>query len=566
MDLRRRNGHFTGGVLVIAVVALIAGCAPADPDSADDGGDTALGDDTGGDTDENGEGGGDTAANGEATGGTLSVGTTADVVNYNPLVGNSRTDTWVTNLMYPAMMSLDMDAEKIPWVATDWGYSDDGLTATATIRDDLTWTDGEPLTADDIVFTIEAIAAEGLGTVAGMISAFESAEAVSDTEVAFNLSRPDGAFITSVGFWMPIVPAHVFGEAEVVGEFANDSDWVSAGPFVLTEVDQGQRYVLDAVENFPFVPEGRPALDRVEFRVFPDVNTAALALRNGDLDVIANALPPAQVDQLANEDGLTVEQVPSLGWAHMQYNMRRAPLDQLEVRQALAHAVDYEAIRNVVLGGNAVSARSSVLTPTFGFWHDESVEEYEFDPELSRELLEDAGFEDSNGDGLYDDLSFDMVYDQGDANISGWAELVRDQSADAGIDIQLNGLERNTYLERTQERDFDIYAGSWAVIDEPQSNFGLLFDSDGFINYAGVDDPEVEALLEEASAALTPEEALEPLQEVNRIVRDQVYDNVMYVEQFNFARSDAWTDWETKPSDLLSLISPQSLSQVRAAE
>jgi peptide/nickel transport system substrate-binding protein len=460
------------------------------------------------------------------------------------------------------MLTLNEAAEKVSAVATEWGYSEDGLTAWVELRDDMEWTDGEALDAQDIIFTIDTIKAEQLGVVAGMISAYESATAVSDTRVEFSLSRRDGAFLNSVGFWMPIVPEHVFGQVETVGDFANDSDWVSAGPFVLTEVDSGQRYVLDATDTYPLVESGRAKVDRVVFRVFPDVNTEVLAFSAGELDMIGNALPPAVAEELSTDESAQIFSLPSLGWAHMQYNTRRPPLDQVEVRRALAHTVDYESIRQVVLDGNAISANSSVLTPVYEQWQDGlNLEEYAYDPELSRELLEDAGFTDDDGDELYDELSFEMVYDQGDPIISTWAELVRDQSIEAGIEIQLVGLDRNTYLARTSERDFDIYAGSWAIIDEPQSNFALLFNPDGFINYAGVDHPEINRLIDEAARALTSEEAQEPLQQITRIVHDQVYDNVMYVEQFNFAASSEWTGFVPKPSDLLSIVNPQSLAQ-----
>ena len=155
-----------------------------------------------------------------------------------------------------------------------------------------------------------------------------------------------------------------------------------------------------------------------------------------------------------------------------------------------------------------------------------------------------------------------MVYDSADPNIAAWAEIVRDQSREAGIDIQLSGLERNTYLARTNERDFDIYAGSWAIIDEPQSNFSLLFFPDGFINYAGVEDPDLVAAIENAAVQTSVEEARPFVQEAGRIVHDNVYDNVMYVEQFNFAHSSDWEGFVAQPSELLSILNPRSLAQV----
>jgi peptide/nickel transport system substrate-binding protein len=107
------------------------------------------------------------------------IGTTADVVNFNPLVGNSRSDTWVTNLMYPRLMQMTDKGSKDPYVATDWGYSEDGLTAWMDIRGDMTWNDGTPFTADDIVFTVTAVTTEKIGVTAGLIPSFVSATAVS---------------------------------------------------------------------------------------------------------------------------------------------------------------------------------------------------------------------------------------------------------------------------------------------------------------------------------------------------------------------------------------------------
>nr|MDT0658130.1 ABC transporter substrate-binding protein [Micromonospora sp. DSM 115978] len=520
------------GVLSIGLAA--TACSPSNPDGDSGGGDGAD---------------------------RIVIGTTADVVNYNPLVGNSRTDTWVTNLMYPRLMGMGLDGVRTPYLATEWGYSDDGRTANVTIRDDFVWSDGEKVTAEDIIFTIDAVAKEKIGIVAGLIPAYEKATAVSETQIEFSLSQPDGTFLENVGFWMPIVPEHVFGKVGSVQEFANDADWVSAGPYKLTTVERGQRYVLERVESFPLAPEGVPTVAEVVFRVFPDVNTEALALRNGDLDLIANALPPALAQTLEGDDSLKLVKVPSLGWAHMQYNTKRAPLDKLEVRQALAAAVDYEAIRRVALQGSAVSSNSSVLTPTLKQWQDTTATEYAHDPAKAKELLTGAGFADGNGDGLFDGLSLRMVYDQADPNIAKWAQLVRDSGREAGIDIVLEGLERNTYLTKTQERDFDIYAGSWAIMENPPANLALAFKCDGFINYAQVCDPELDALIDQSKAQLDQAGQKAPIQQAAKIITDKVYDNVLYVEEFTFAHSADWGNFLVQPSELLSIVNPQSLAQ-----
>ncbi|KKC38104.1 peptide ABC transporter substrate-binding protein [Devosia epidermidihirudinis] len=494
----------------------------------------------------------------------LVIGTTADVVNFNPLVGNSRSDVWVTNLMYPRLMQMTAAGSKDPYVATDWGYSEDGKSAWLEIRNDLTWSDDTPFTADDIVFTITAIVTEKIGVTAGLVPAFVSAKAVSPTRVEFELSRPDSAFLSNIGFWMPIVPKHAFPEIGSVASFANDSNWVSAGPFQLTTVEVGQRYVLEASDNYPLVEAGRATIDEVEFRVFPDVNAQALALRAGDLDVIANALPAPIARTLQGQPGITVEKAPSLGWSHVLYNMKREQLANVLVRRALAHSVDYAAIRAIAMQGLAETTNSSVISPVLSYWADPTITEYTFDPAKAKELLTEAGYVDANGDGFFDDLDLSLLYEQSAADVANWAQIMKDSAAQSGIKISLVGLERNTYLARGREKDFDIYAGNWAVMEEPAAYLGLAYRTDGFINYASISDPQLEAYIDEAQAATTPEAVKVPVQAAAKLIHDQVYDNVLYYQTFQFAfNSDRWEGLVMQPSDLLSLVNPLSLASVK---
>ncbi|MEV5891542.1 ABC transporter substrate-binding protein [Nonomuraea fuscirosea] len=520
-------------VLLTALAVALTACAPSVPGSSGSSGSPG--------------------AQEPASADRLTIGTTADVVNYNPLVGNSRTDSWVTDLMYPKLTQMDATGKRIPYLATEWSYSEDGKTATAKLRDDMKWSDGKPVTASDVVFSVTAVQKEKFGVVAGLITALDKAEAVSPTEVRFKLSRPDGTFLDNVGFWLPVVPEHVFSKAPSVQKFANDKDWVSAGPFKLTKVERGQRYIMDRVDDFG---PGRPTVKQVVFRVFPDVNTEVLALRNGEIDMIGNVLPPATAIELKSDSKVKLQEIPSLGWAHLQYNTKRKPLDDVRVRQALAHAVDYEAIRNIALKGFAKSSNSSVLTPSLPQWTDQASKEYAFDPEQSKKLLAEAG---------QTNLRLGMIYDQADPNIARWAPMVRDAAKKAGITIELQGLERNTYLDKTTKRDFDIYAGSWAVMDNPPANLGLAFKSGGFINYAQVEDPKLDDLIDQAQRALTQEEAKPPIQEAARMIHDQVYDNVLYVETFNVAHSAKWTGFQPMPSELLSILNPLSLAAAKPA-
>lgn len=525
--------------IVAAATALVVlgACAPSQPGSSSEGTGEAVTDPT------------------------LTIATTTDVVNYNPLVGNSRSDYWITNLMYPHLLSIGPDGTKQPELAEKWGYVDD-LTGFYEIRSGLTWSDGTPLTAKDVAYTLNAVKKDApAGVLYGQLTNFASATAVSDTRVEVKLSQPDASVIPEIGFWGNVVPQHVFEPAGSVATFANDGSsggWVSAGPYLLTEVQRGQSYTLERIDNYPLVEGGKPNPAKIVYRVFPDVNTEILALKNGDVDVIANSLPPSQVKDLQNTDGITVEEVPGLGYAHMTYNMQKPDLAKVEVRQALAHAVDYEAIRSVVLQGQGDSTGSSPLMPVLSDFYDDSIKEYEFDPDKSRSLLEDTGYT-ADGDGKFP-LSFRLIYSLQDPVTSQWVNLVKDGAAEAGITVELQGIERNTYLSMTDAGDFDIYAGNFAIMDDPATNMALAYLPDGAINYTYVNDPELNALIEQARVTFDQKDQIPIMQEAAKIVRDNVYDNIMYTQNLFVAHSASWSGFVVKPSELMSIVNPVSVA------
>ena len=492
---------------------------------------------------------------------TLTVATTTDVVNFNPLVGNSRTDEWVTDLMYPRLLTIDANGNKQPYLAKDYGYTNP-TTGYWNLRDDLKWSDGQPVTAEDVAFTINSILKykPAGNTTYGQMANVDTATAPSPNRVEVKLKRADSTVVSEVGFWMNVVPKHVFEPAGDVAKFPNNSNWVSAGPYKLTSAAKGQSYTLERTTPYPFAPSGTPTVAKIVYRVYPDVNTEILALKNGDVDLIGNSLPPAQVKNLQGVSGVKVQEVPGLGYSHMTYNMSRKPLDNLKVRQALAHAVDYNAIRSVVLQGQAVTTGSNPIPPVLKDFVDPSAQEYTFDPNLSRQLLQQAGYT-ADASGKFP-LNLKMIYSLQDAVTAQWASIVKDDAAKAGITITLQGMDRNTYLAKTDAHDYDIYAGNFAIMDDPTTNMSLTYLPDGAINYSLVNDPQLTQLITKAQQTTDKAQQKQLAQQAAKLVHDNVYDNVMYMQNLYFAHSDKWSGFVIKPSELLSLLDPQSLANV----
>jgi peptide/nickel transport system substrate-binding protein len=157
-------------------------------------------------------------------------------------------------------------------------------------------------------------------------------------------------------------------------------------------------------------------------------------------------------------------------------------------------------------------------------------------------------------------VSFRLIYSLQDPVTSQWAQLVKDGAAEAGITIELQGTERNTYLAQTNDGDYDIYAGNFAIMDDPVTNFTLSYLPGGAINYTLVDDPELNALIQEASVTFDETEKIRIMREAAKIVHEEVYDNVMYTQNLYVAHSSDWTGFLSKPSELLSIVNPVSLA------
>jgi peptide/nickel transport system substrate-binding protein len=508
------------------------------------------------------EGGSGSASSAGQT--TLRIGTTTDVENFNPLQSLSKTDSWILNATYPHLLRIDKNAQKVPEVAKEYTYEDDGRTVIFSLDERFTWTDGTPLTAADVKFSAESIMKYKLGNVAAKLTWVKSIEARDDHTVVFRLSQPYAPFAEGVGFWMPIVPAHLFSKAGDLSKFANDKDWVGAGAYVLESMTRGQRYTLKANPSYPHAPKGGAAVGTVEYVVYPDVNTMILALRNGDIDLMGTPVPASAAATLQGNDDITLETVGSLGFAHLTYNVTRGALADQKVRQALSMVVDTESILKTILQGEG-KPMVGPISPIFSEFDNPDLKAYPFDPAGARKLLEEAGYSDGNGDGVLDELSFEMVCDQSNANLTRVAEVVREDAAKAGIKIKLACVERNTFLARTRGGEYDIDLSQWGVFDNPmdQLRSTYLSSNPGGINYNLVKDKKLDGLVNDAAATLDKGQFVEKIQAVDAYVHDQALLTPLYVENFRFAyRSDRFQGFSPSPSDLLGMVTGYSLSQV----
>ncbi|MGC5330276.1 ABC transporter substrate-binding protein [Micromonospora sp. DT62] len=509
------------------------------------------------------------SSSGNTSGGTsvLRIGTTTDVSNFNPLQSLSKTDSWILNAMYPHLLRIDENAKKAPELAKEYTYEDGGKTAVFKLRDDFTWTDGKPVVAEDVKFSAEMIMKYKLGNVAAKLTWVESIEAPDATTVKFKLSQPYAPFAEGIGFWMSIVPKHIFEGAGDLSKFANDSNWVGAGPFVLESATKGQRYVMKRNDKYPLAPGGKAAVSQVEYRVYPDVNTMMLALRNGDIDMMGTPVPASAAKTFENDEKIKLNKVGALGFAHLTYNMNNKDLAKQEVRQALSMSVDTKAIISAVLQGDG-QQMSGPISPIFSDYDNTDLQPYAFDPAGAKAKLASAGYRDGDGDGFFDNLSLGVACDQSNANLTRVVQLFRESAAKAGIKLENECVERNTFLSRTKSGEYDIDASQWGVFDNPmdQLRSTYLSSNPGGINYNLLKSDEMDRLINDAAATTDPAAFTQKIKNIDRVVHEQAYLTPLYVENFQFAyNASKFTGFVASPSDLLGMVTAYSLAQVKPA-
>lgn len=495
----------------------------------------------------------------------LRIGTTTDVSNFNPLQSLSKTDSWILNAMYPHLLRIDENAKKAPELAKEYSYEDAGKTAVFKLRDDFFWTDGKPVVADDVKFSAESIMKYKLGNVAAKLTWVTSVEAPDPTTVKFHLSQAYAPFAEGVGFWMSVVPKHVFESAGDLSKFANDANWVGAGPFVLESATKGQRYVMKRNDKYPLAPGGKAAVSKVEYRIYPDVNTMMLALRNGDIDLMGTPVPTSAAKTFQGDSKIKLAKVGALGFAHLTYNMNNKDLAKPEVRQALSMAVDTKAIIASVLQGDA-QQMAGPISPIFAEYDNTEIQPYPFDPAGAKAKLTAAGYKDGNGDGFFDGLEFGVACDQSNANITRVVQLFRESAEQAGIKLKNECVERNTFLSRTKDGKYDIDASQWGVFDNPmdQLRSTYLSSNPGGINYNLLKSAEMDRLINDAAGTTDHAAFVEKIKNIDQVVHEQAYLTPLYVENFQFAyNAGKFQGFVASPSDLLGMVTAYSLAQVK---
>ena len=463
-----------------------------------------------------------------SSGGSIVYGLTLTPSGIDPHIDASSELGIPLTSVYDPLVWLMPTGEFVPGLAKSWEISEDGRIYTFHLRDDVTFHDGTPFNAEAVKFSLDRIADPETKSrkAGGMLGPYERTEVVDETTVRIHLSEPYAPFLTSLS---TVYLAMVSPEA--VSKWGDEYQFhqVGTGPFIFEEYVPKDHLTLKRNPDYDWAPsffdhQGPPRLEEVTFRFYTDPATRVLALESGEADVMGE-IPPQDAVRLDESSEYELMTIPIPGQPLQFFmNTGRAPTDDQRVRRALIYAVNRPAIVQTVFKSYSPEAYGPLNRSTFAY--DPAVEgTYAYDPERAAQLLEEAGWSDSDGDGIRDRegqaLELETI-------LMGWGyipevgQMIQEQLKQVGVAVD----SRQTTFSNAMG---DVAEGSYHLVPFLFSNsdpdiLRTTFHSsnvDGGFNWSKVSDPQLDAWLEEGKRALSDVERREIYAQVQQRILEE---------------------------------------------
>jgi peptide/nickel transport system substrate-binding protein len=465
---------------------------------------------------------------GPAPGGTLVVGLSWEPRTFDPHVSSSWEAPTVGKLVFDTLVYHAADDKVWPGLAIDWEVSDDGLLYTFYLRDDVTFHDGTPFTAEAVRYSFDRVVdpATKSEAAASYIEPYESTEIVDDYTVRIHLSAPLASFLDALGrAELSIVsPA----AAEEWGEDFVDH-MVGTGPFMFKEWVRQSHLTLVRNPDYNWAPgcfdnQGPAYLEEIVFQFLPEAVVRVGTLETGEVHLI-NDVPPTDYARLAADSAFATYTSVQPGVPMIiAMNVTLAPTDDVRVRQALEYAVDKQAIVDTLFEGLYDVAHGPLAPSTLGYWAG-AEEMYGYDPAKSESLLEEAGWVDTDGDGIRDKDGQPLTLEWPThewQRTNEVAEMVQAQLREIGVDVAVNLGAWPASYEAWNNCEHNLMDSGYEGRD-PDVLSTMLLSSNVGQGYAVtcIKDDHIDELLMQGRASTDQEERLAIYAELQQIIMDE---------------------------------------------
>jgi len=433
----------------------------------------------------------------------------------------------VSGRIYRGMLKYDKNLNLVPDMAQSFSISADNLSITFKLNQDITWTDGKPFTAHDVMASYNTMVDDNTRTpYSGDYKLVTKAEVLDDYTFKVHYSEP---FAPALSSWtLAILPKHMLDGQDINDSTLKESP-VGSGAYMLKKWKRGEEIVL---ESNPSFNEGEAPITTLRTRLIPDVDTQFLELKAGNIDTMG--LKPLQFTRLTNSAQFTNRYAKykylSNGYTYMGFNLKNPLFASKEVRQALSYAIPRDEIIQGVLMGQGLPM-AGVFKP--GTWpYNDALKPYPFNATKAKEMLTQEGWTDSNNDGILDKkingvltaFEFTVVTNQGNDLRKMTAELMQRYFSEVGVKMNINVQEWSSFIQNTiNKRQFDAFILGWSLSPEPDP-YDIWHSSKtkpSEFNIVGFSNKKADELMEKARRTFNQEERKIYLDEFQEILHDQ---------------------------------------------
>lgn len=491
---------------------------------------------------------------------TLRIGTTYMIDTLNPATGFYGYD--IRSLFYETLVEAADGSNVEPGLAESWDVSDDGLTWTFKIREGAAFSDGNPVTAVEAAWSINWIIENEVPTMISYLAFVDAAEAPDATTLMVHLSEPVSNMISSKLLYVYVLPPYIWEgkTAEEITQFDNPASTIGAGPYRLVDFQPDEYMILEANENYW---RGKPAVDQIIYQQYSTDDALVQALATGEVD-LAKPIPTSGVQTLQQTENIQVIRATGLNFLELSVNVAEdgtqpASLRDPQVRLAIDHAIDRQQITTVGYLGYAAPA-GSLLPPAMSQWRDDSLQPVPYDIAEANRILDEAGYTDSNGDGIREDsegilLEYRLSAPDSDAYYVRILEIIADGLSQIGISAQPFVQSTESLIALQVDFDYDMILWDWAIDADPHflvSVFTCAETADGGWNDSGYCRPEYDALFQRQATAVDDDERRDALYQIQQaIYNDRPWILVVYPEAISAYRSDRFTFHPNIPNALI---------------
>jgi peptide/nickel transport system substrate-binding protein len=442
-----------------------------------------------------------------------------DASMLNPLLSTDSASNDINGLVFNGLLKYDKDLKLSPDLAESWKVTDNGRVITFQLRKNIRWHDGQPFTADDVLFTYQQLISSATRTPFGAdYKLVRKAEVLGPHTFRVRYDEPFAPALESWG--MGILPKHVFEGRDINTHPANRAP-IGTGPYMFKEWVPDEKIIL--VPN-PDYYEGKPHFNRYIYRIIPDLSIQFLELRQGTLSTMAPT-----PDQYNGYDKFFLHynkyRYPGFRYDFFAFNLKNDLFKDIRVRRAFAYAIDKRDIVDGVYEGYAVPATGPF--PPVSWAYNPEVKDFPYDAEKAKALLAEAGWKDSDGDGILDKngkpFVFTVITNQGNKVRESIAQIMQSQLGKVGVKMDIRIIEWSVFLHKyVDQKQFEAIILGWNLAIDPDPYPMWHSGENSQYNFISYSNPEVDRLLDRGRTTFDVEERKRVYHKLHAVLADDV--------------------------------------------